>query len=59
MADSPGQVSRHADLAARRWGHSVSGYLGGWVDAVVSRLIDVLLSVPGLLLSMVLTLKSE
>jgi peptide/nickel transport system permease protein len=32
----------------------VSGYLGGWVDAVISRLIDVLLSVPGLLLSMVI-----
>lgn len=32
----------------------VSGYLGGWADSVVSRLIDVLLSVPGLLLSMVI-----
>jgi peptide/nickel transport system permease protein len=32
----------------------VSGYLGGWADAAVSRLIDVLLSVPGLLLSMVI-----
>lgn len=32
----------------------VSGYLGGWVDTVISRLIDVLLSVPGLLLSMVI-----
>ncbi len=27
--------------------------LGGWVDAVISRLVDVLLSIPGLLLSMV------
>lgn len=32
----------------------VSGYLGGWVDTAISRLIDVLLSVPGLLLSMVI-----
>ncbi len=32
----------------------LSGYLGGWVDAAVSRLIDILLSVPGLLLSMVI-----
>lgn len=31
----------------------VAAYLGGWVDAAVSRLIDVLLSIPGLLLSMV------
>ena len=27
--------------------------LGGWVDALISRLVDVLLSIPGLLLSMV------
>ena len=32
----------------------VSGYLGGWVDSIISRVIDVLLSVPGLLLSMVI-----
>ncbi|WP_313823681.1 ABC transporter permease [Citricoccus sp.] len=32
----------------------VAGYLGGWVDALVSRIVDVLLSVPGLLLSMVI-----
>ncbi len=31
----------------------VAAYLGGWVDAVISRLVDVLLSIPGLLLSMV------
>lgn len=31
----------------------LAGYLGGWVDALVSRIVDVLLSVPGLLLSMV------
>lgn len=31
----------------------VAGYLGGWVDSLVSRIVDVLLSVPGLLLSMV------
>ncbi|SNS66343.1 ABC transporter permease [Rhodococcoides kyotonense] len=32
----------------------VAAYAGGWVDAVISRIIDVLLSIPGLLLSMVL-----
>lgn len=32
----------------------VSGYLGGRVDSVISRIIDVLLSVPGLLLAMVI-----
>ncbi|WP_084727375.1 ABC transporter permease [Rhodococcoides yunnanense] len=32
----------------------VAAYAGGWVDAVVSRIVDVLLSIPGLLLSMVL-----
>ena len=32
----------------------IAGYLGGWADAIISRLIDVLLSVPGLLLSMVI-----
>jgi peptide/nickel transport system permease protein len=31
----------------------VAASLGGWVDALISRLVDVLLSVPGLLLSMV------
>lgn len=31
----------------------VAGYVGSWVDAVISRLVDVLLSIPGLLLSMV------
>ena len=30
-----------------------AAYLGGWVDVVISRLVDVLLSIPGLLLSMV------
>lgn len=31
----------------------VAASFGGWVDAVISRLVDVLLSIPGLLLSMV------
>ncbi|MEE1621878.1 ABC transporter permease [Zafaria sp. J156] len=31
----------------------VAAYFGRWVDAVVSRIVDVLLSIPGLLLSMV------
>lgn len=31
----------------------IAAYFGGWADAVVSRLVDVLLSIPGLLLSMV------
>ncbi|MDK1358682.1 ABC transporter permease [Arthrobacter sp. zg-Y1219] len=30
----------------------VAAYFGSWVDAVVSRIVDVLLSIPGLLLSM-------
>lgn len=30
----------------------ISGYLGGWADAVIMRLVDVLLAIPGLLLSM-------
>lgn len=31
-----------------------AGYFGGWVDAIVSRLIDVMLAFPGLLLAMVI-----
>ena len=31
-----------------------AGYFGGWVDAVISRLIDVLLAFPGLLLAIVI-----
>lgn len=31
----------------------VAASFGGWVDALISRLVDVLLSIPGLLLSMV------
>ena len=30
----------------------VGGYLGGWVDAVIGRVVDVLLAIPGLLLSL-------
>ena len=30
----------------------LAGYLGGWVDAVLMRVIDVLLSIPGLLLAL-------
>lgn len=30
----------------------VSGYVGGWLDAVIMRIVDVLLSIPGLLLSL-------
>lgn len=30
----------------------VAGYLGGWVDATVMRVVDVLLAIPGLLLSL-------
>jgi peptide/nickel transport system permease protein len=30
----------------------VSGYVGGWVDAAIMRLVDVLLSIPALLLSL-------
>lgn len=33
---------------------SLAGYFGGWPDAVISRLVDVLLAVPGLLLAMVI-----
>ncbi|GAA3668225.1 ABC transporter permease [Arthrobacter ginkgonis] len=32
----------------------VAAYFGRWVDGVVSRIVDVLLSIPGLLLSMVI-----
>ncbi|KAF1020172.1 MAG: Glutathione transport system permease protein GsiD [Paracidovorax wautersii] len=32
----------------------IAAYFGGWVDAVVGRAIDVLLAIPGLLLSMVI-----
>lgn len=31
-----------------------AGYYGGWVDAVISRLIDVMLAFPGLLLAIVI-----
>ncbi len=31
-----------------------AGYFGGWVDSVISRIIDVLLAFPGLLLAMVI-----
>ena len=31
-----------------------AGYFGGWVDAVISRLIDVMLAFPGLLLAIVI-----
>ena len=31
----------------------VGGYLGGWVDAVLGRLVDVLLAIPGFLLAVV------
>ena len=31
----------------------LAGYYGGWVDSVISRLIDVMLAFPGLLLAMV------
>ena len=31
----------------------LAGYFGGWIDSVISRLIDVMLAFPGLLLAMV------
>ncbi|GAA1490080.1 ABC transporter permease [Brachybacterium sacelli] len=31
----------------------LGGYLGGWVDAVIGRLVDVLLAIPGFLLAVV------
>ncbi|WP_122939654.1 ABC transporter permease [Brachybacterium sp. EE-P12] len=31
----------------------VGGYLGGWVDAVIGRVVDVLLAIPGFLLAVV------
>ena len=31
---------------------ALAGYLGGWVDAILMRIADVLLSIPGLLLSL-------
>lgn len=33
----------------------LAGYVGGWVDAVVSRMIDALLSFPGILLAIAVT----
>lgn len=33
----------------------LAGYLGGWVDAVVSRMIDTLLSFPGIILAVAVT----
>lgn len=30
----------------------VAGYIGGWVDAIISRAVEVLVSIPGLLLSL-------
>ena len=30
---------------------SIAGYLGGWVDSLVMRLMDIMLSIPGLLLA--------
>ena len=33
---------------------SLAGYLGGWVDSLLSRVVDVLLAIPGLLLAMVI-----
>ena len=30
---------------------SIAGYLGGWVDTLVMRLMDIMLSIPGLLLA--------
>lgn len=32
----------------------LAGFFGGWVDAVIMRIVDVLLSIPGLLLSLAL-----
>jgi len=31
---------------------SLSGYVGGWIDVILMRLIDVLMTIPGLLLSL-------
>lgn len=33
---------------------SLAGYLGGWADSLISRIVDVLLAIPGLLLAMVI-----
>jgi peptide/nickel transport system permease protein len=36
------------------WG-AVSGFLGGWVDAVMMRVVDALLAIPGLVLLLILS----
>lgn len=33
----------------------VAGYAGGWVDAIVGRLLDVLMAIPGVLLALLVT----
>lgn len=34
---------------------TIAGYFGGWIDVIISRLIDVLMAFPGILLSIVIT----
>jgi peptide/nickel transport system permease protein len=36
------------------WG-AVAGYLGGWIDAVMMRIVDTLLAIPGLVLLLILS----
>ncbi|MCU1406229.1 MAG: binding-protein-dependent transport system inner rane component [Glaciihabitans sp.] len=33
----------------------LAGYFGGWVDAVIGRLLDILMSIPGVLLALLVT----
>src|SRR5215210_6310267 len=46
-----GIVSVAVGLSAGLLFGAIAGYMGGWVDSVIMRLTDVLLSVPGLLLA--------
>jgi len=36
------------------WG-AIAGYLGGWIDAVMMRIVDTLLAIPGLVLLLILS----
>lgn len=42
-----------ATLVGTLWG-AIAGYLGGWVDAIMMRVVDTLLAIPGLFLLLLL-----